>query len=165
NRQAFNFVLKQKFEDPEKLKTAAIVMMDLDNLKYINDTYGHNFGDDYIRSTASVLRKFSSENAIFARISGDEFYALIYGYDDKAPIRAFVEKIQDALLNTVFPLLEDPDFKIKASGGVAWYPDDSVSYEDLLKYADFAMYEVKNTGKGHFKEFSSKNYNENASQK
>ncbi|MEG1618028.1 MAG: EAL domain-containing protein [Eubacterium sp.] len=164
NRQAFYLMLSQKFEQPETLKTAAILMMDLDNLKYINDTYGHNFGDEYIKSTARVLRKFASNNVIFARISGDEFYALIYGYESKAPIRELIASIQEKLMGTVFPLLNDPNFKIRASGGVTWYPDDSCIYEDLVKYADFTMYEMKKTVKGTFGEFSMRRYNDSVYQ-
>lgn len=162
NRRAFYAALNERFGAPETLKTAAVLMLDLDNLKYINDTYGHDFGDEYIRSTANILKQFASPNAIFARISGDEFYALIYGYDSKDQIRPIISEIRQRLLNTAFPLLNDPELKIRASGGVAWYPDDSCSYEALLKYADFAMYQIKNSVKGEFCEFDSKSYSENA---
>lgn len=162
NRRAFNAAIEEQLKHPQVIKTGAFLMMDLDNLKYINDNYGHDFGDAYLRSTANVLKQFSADNAVFARFSGDEFYAFIYGYDNKDQIRPIVAGIRERLLNTPFPLQNDPDLKIRASGGVAWYPDDASSYERLLKYADFAMYQIKNTIKGEFCEFDQNSYNESA---
>ena len=63
----------------DRLKITAFMMMDLDNLKYINDTYGHDCGDGYIRSAADVLRNNAGPHEIAARMSGDEFYVLFYG--------------------------------------------------------------------------------------
>ena len=57
NRRAFQATLTELFDHPDQLRCAALVMMDLDNLKYINDTYGHDYGDQYIRYTADILRK------------------------------------------------------------------------------------------------------------
>lgn len=79
-------------------------MLDIDNLKYVNDTYGHDFGDDYITATANVLKNF------------------------------------------------------QFSDGVSWYPDDSMSYEMLIRFADFAMYTIKHSTKGNIAEFDMSAY-------
>lgn len=67
-------------------------MFDLDNLKYVNDTYGHDFGDDYIRTAASVFRLFESERSIVARLSGDEFILFFYGYDNRKEIEKIKQR-------------------------------------------------------------------------
>ena len=74
NRRAFYDRVKRLFEHPQQMGIAALIMIDLDNLKYINDTYGHDCGDEYIRAAASVLRGVSSSQIITARMSGDEFF-------------------------------------------------------------------------------------------
>ena len=161
NRRAFHAAMKAAFSHPEKLKTAAFMMWDLDNLKYINDTYGHDYGDEYIRSTANVLKHFIPyNNAIVSRISGDEFYVFLYGYDDKESAMNIIRAIK-AEMGTPPPSSspkQNRQTRLRASAGIAWYPDDAMNYFDLIKYADFAMYTVKNTEKGQVAEFDSKLY-------
>ncbi|WP_262398252.1 EAL domain-containing protein [Zongyangia hominis] len=162
NRRAFHRMMVQSFRKPEMLKNAALIMMDLDNLKYINDNYGHDFGDEYIRCTASVLKLFSPYQVLLSRMSGDEFHIFIYGYDTREEIRKIIEEMKDTIRKTEFPLPDNHSFRIRASAGVAWYPDDSTDYETLVKYADFAMYKVKNTTKGEFTDFDIGSYNKDS---
>ena len=76
------------------------MLWDLDNLKYINDTYGHDYGDSYLRKTADVLRGFSSyNNAIVSRMSGDEFYIFLYGYDSKEQLREIIDTVKTNMDN------------------------------------------------------------------
>ncbi len=70
------------------MKTAALIMMDLDDLKYINDTYGHDYGDQYIRCAADCFITFTPKSTVVARYSGDEFFLFFYGYDSKEEIRS-----------------------------------------------------------------------------
>lgn len=158
NRRAFHSILKEKFRHPENLRTAALIMMDLDNLKYINDTYGHDYGDQYIRYMADILREIIPPDAVLSRMSGDEFYAFLYGYSDKSQIRAIIDHLWHAIGTRSLELPDHSAFRIRASAGVAWYPDDSDAYEQLIRYADFAMYTVKNTTKGEFSEFDLTSY-------
>ena len=137
-------------------------MLDLDNLKYINDTYGHDKGDEYIRCTAGIIRRHTPPGAVLSRMSGDEFYVFLYGYSSKEELRCIIESLREGMQHTLFPLPDNPDFKVRASAGVAWYPQDSTIYEQLLKYADFAMYKVKNTVKGEFSEFDKDSYSRDA---
>lgn len=162
NRRAFHSILKAQFKRPQELCTAALLMFDLDNLKYINDTYGHDYGDQYIRCAANILRRVTPRHSIISRMSGDEFYVFIYGYEDKEKIRQIIEYMKSEIRDTVFPLPDNSGFRVRASAGVAWYPDDSDSYEQLIKYADFAMYTAKNTVKGEIREFSMENYQRNS---
>lgn len=162
NRRAFHSAMRELFEQPDLLKTGALIMLDLDDLKYINDTYGHDYGDEYIRNTADALTQVTHQfpHSLVARMSGDEFYIFLYGAGSKAEIRGYVRKIYSALLEThiVFPGRDS--MHIRASAGLAWYPDDSQSYEELIRYADFAMYKVKRTNKGQFHEFDKSVYEE-----
>lgn len=158
NRRAFHAQLHEKFKQPDKLGTSALIMMDLDNLKYINDTFGHDYGDGYICAAANVLKKFIPYRALVARMSGDEFYVFLYGYPDKESVRGVIENIKAALMDASMALPDGKSFKLRASAGVAWYPDDTPFYEQLFRYADFAMYKIKNSTKGEFKEFDLASY-------
>lgn len=158
NRRAYLSKLDSLFSSPENLKTAAIIMTDLDNLKYVNDTYGHDFGDDYIRAAANVLNEFKNYGGIVSRLSGDEFNVFIYGYDSKDEIRAIINKIRHKLSESYCMLSDGKKYKVKASGGIAWYPENPVSYDVLMKYADFAMYTIKHTTKGSIAEFDENEY-------
>lgn len=159
NRRAFHAAMKQAFSHSEALKTAAFMMWDLDNLKYINDTYGHDYGDEYIRSMANILKRFIPyNNAIVSRISGDEFYVFLYGYDNRDSVMNIIRSIKAEMNTEPFQLTRKKQTRLRASVGIAWYPDDAVNYFDLIKYADFAMYTVKNTEKGQIAEFDSNLY-------
>ena len=89
NRRAFYDRVKRLFEHPQQMGIAALIMIDLDNLKYINDTYGLDCGDEYIRAAASVLRGVSSSQIITARMSGDEFFIFCQGYSSHLSVRNF----------------------------------------------------------------------------
>lgn len=157
NRRAFAANMERLFETPEVLGTAALLMWDLDNLKFVNDNYGHDSGDRYIEAFARCLSSFLSEQSLVARRSGDEFYVFLYGYQSKEKIRQVIRKVWTQIGHTTF-LLAGKDFKIRVSGGLAWYPDDASSYEELIRYADFAMYSVKHSEKGSIQEFERTSY-------
>ena len=159
NRRAFYHIIHQLFRQPEQLGVAALMMLDLDNLKYVNDTYGHDYGDDYIRCAATALEQGAGEDALVARISGDEFLIFLYGYADKDAARQKMETIRQDVQKASIRLPDSSVLQIRASAGVAWYPDDSDQYDDLVRFADFAMYMVKRTNKGQFTEFNIESYN------
>ncbi len=163
NRRAFHAYMQDLFRHASSIKTAAFMLWDLDNLKYVNDTYGHDYGDTYIRKTADVLKDFiSHNNAIVSRMSGDEFYIFLYGYDSKDEIREIIHSVKAEMDATLVDLPCATESRIHASVGVTWYPDDASNYFELIKYADFAMYTVKNTGKGRIAEFDRALYERDA---
>lgn len=160
NRRAFHRMMNELFdENPSQLKVAALVMLDLDNLKFVNDTYGHDYGDKYIREAANSLVVFTPESTLVSRISGDEFLVFFYGYNTRQEVRNLIEKMKKGMNATNMEFPDSQTMPIKASAGVAWYPSDSLDYEQLIKYADFAMYEVKRTDKGQLNDFDIANYN------
>lgn len=147
NRTAFKRESFKRINDnPSKI--GAMIFSDLDNLKYMNDTYGHRAGDDLIITAADLFRRFVGYGGIVARISGDEFAIFLYGFSSKQDalrgIRTVFREFSEATLTT-------PDGKVHALGcssGLAWYPDDSTDISDLLKLSDYAMYEAKRENKG-----------------
>ncbi|MDR1770680.1 MAG: EAL domain-containing protein [Hungatella sp.] len=160
NRRAFREQVTAAMKR-QKGKVSALVMWDLDNLKYINDTYGHDEGDRYIVLFASCLKIFSEKGGIVARYSGDEFVTFLEA-DEKEEIRKkiqeFMKHIQKFSLNTG----EGYQFPIRVSGGLSWCPDDAKNFDTLFNHADFAMYMVKHSVKGIVKEFDFNEYTHNS---
>ena len=153
SRQAFFRVCGELFEKPNTLRHAALMMTDLDNLKTINDTYGHDWGDVYLRQTAHSLQQGSPSGTVVARLSGDEFLLLFYGYDSQDAIRKELSTLNGALRASCSTLPNGKTLNISISGGVAWFPEDGTDLKTLKKYADFAMYQVKQSHKGHTGDF------------
>ena len=162
NRQAFNRVCTELFAAPERMGVAALMMMDLDNLKHINDTYGHDWGDQYIRRTGQCLRDNTPAGTVCARLSGDEFLVLFHGYRSRDAVREKIDRLTNAMQQSVALLPSGNALHISLSGGIAWYPDDGQDWETLKKYADFAMYQVKHAEKGRVEEFDIGVYNREA---
>ncbi len=153
NRQAFHRVCGELFQNPAQLGVAALLMMDLDNLKHINDTYGHDWGDQYIHRTGRCLAENTPTGTIVARLSGDEFMMLFYGYRSRSQIRERIGVLCAAMQRSVAVLPSGSELHISISGGISWYPEDGTDMESLKKYADFALYQVKRTNKGRLEEF------------
>ena len=158
NRRAFRRICAEFFCSPEKLGHAALLMFDLDNLKQINDTFGHDWGDEYIRLTGECFAKNAPARTVCARISGDEFNALFYGYNDQDTLRADICALKAALEQSVVQLPSGRELRVSVSGGIAWYPESSTNLITLRKYADFAMYQVKHSRKGELLEFDPEVY-------
>ena len=158
NRRAFHRICAEFFCSPEKLGHAALLMFDLDNLKQINDTFGHDWGDEYIRRTGECFAKNAPARTVCARISSDEFNALFYGYNDQDTLRADIRALKAALEHSVVQLPSGRELRVSVSGGIAWYPESSTNLITLRKYADFAMYQVKLSRKGELLEFDPEVY-------
>lgn len=161
-RRAFDRACDALFQQPEKLGCAALLMMDLDNLKQINDTYGHDWGDQYIRQTGQCFAANTPANTICSRLSGDEFLIFFYGYQDQKQLRAQLELLSAALQRSVSILPNGKQLHISISGGIAWYPTDGHDLLTLKKYADFAMYQVKHSHKGRMCDFDIGSYHQEA---
>lgn len=157
-RRGFKREADRLFLKPEILKHAGLLMIDLDNLKTTNDRFGHNFGDLYIQTAGKCFVENTPGNTLCARMSGDEFILLFYGYDNKDEIRERAAVLYRAIQEVEFVLPNGENMGLSASGGIAWYPEDSVDLSELMKYADFAMYQVKQSHKGRYREFENEIY-------
>lgn len=162
NRQAFHRVSEELFRDPGQLGVAALLMMDLDNLKHINDTYGHDWGDQYIHQTGRCLAENTPTGTVVARLSGDEFMLLFYGYRSRSQIQERIGVLCAAMQRSVAVLPSGNELHISISGGISWYPEDGTDMDTLKKYADFALYQVKRTNKGRLEEFDLEVYKREA---
>ena len=160
NRQAFQRESEALFSEPKQLKHAALLMLDMDNLKYTNDTYGHDWGDQYIRQAGRCFADYTPKDTLCARISGDEFHLLFYGYESQDEIRKVLTNLREQLHQQSLPLLDGKVLHLSISGGIAWYPEDGTQLDILKKYADFAMYQIKHSRKGALGEFDLGSYNQ-----
>lgn len=163
NRGAFaNRVKELLGKGGETLKSAVMLMMDMDNLKLLNDTYGHDWGDRYLQLQGSALKKYLPENSVAGRISGDEFIAFLYGFKTEEELSGILAKLERKLGEEFLVLPDYQHYKLRLSGGYAWYGKDAADYELLVKYADFAMYKIKNSIKGKIRPFDSESYRKEA---
>lgn len=123
-----------------------LFMLDVDNFKSLNDTLGHQAGDDFLVELANEIRKTFRENDVVGRIGGDEFFALMRNTDYN-----IIEKKASDLLNTVQDVCATyPDINLSGSIGISIYPDHGKNLEDLYAKADSALYEAKRKGKNQF---------------
>ncbi|ADI00431.1 diguanylate cyclase domain-containing protein [Salisediminibacterium selenitireducens] len=150
NRGAFERHVRQILDDQKGLATGAMIMLDLDYLKEINDTYGHRWGDVYIKETANALRLFIDEGGVVGRQSGDEFTVFLSGYENKDMIRERIERFYDSLKRKPIAFPRGEEREIRISSGVAWLFNEQVtySYEGLIQSADRALYEAKDEERG-----------------
>lgn len=153
NRFSFQRHMDYLFEHSEQLKIAALAMIDLDNLKKINDAFGHDWGDNYIRQCGKCFQENVPEKTICARVSGDEFYLFLYGYDNQEEIRQRLISMTSIMQHRTVLLPNGNKMNLSASIGISWYPQDSIYFDFLKKYADFSMYQVKKSTKGNLEEF------------
>lgn len=160
NRRAFYAKAGELFDDPVQLGHAALLMIDLDNLKYINDHYGHAWGDRYLSLAGQCFMENSPKGTLCARVSGDEFYLLLYGADNQELLRDQLRIFYNSMRATRLVLSSGRKVTLSASGGVAWYPEDSQSFQELMRYSDFAMYQAKHTHKGTLAEFDRQKFME-----
>jgi diguanylate cyclase (GGDEF)-like protein/PAS domain S-box-containing protein len=127
----------------------AVCFIDLDRFKVVNDTLGHASGDALLQEMARRLSEAVRENDVVARLGGDEFVVLIEGHVDVSTVSAVALKLLATLAAPV--RLQESDFELGASIGVAVYPQDGASAELLLKNADTAMYEAKDAGRNDWR--------------
>ncbi len=153
NRTYFFSKLKNSIDKAQEEGTKiALLFIDLDGFKGVNDTYGHEYGDKLLIEVAKRLKSSVRKNDFVARLAGDEFVILIENVSDKATLHKISQKI---ISNIGEPyLMNGKEIKVGASIGISIIPDDANDIETFLKHADFAMYHSKLTGKNRFTFYS-----------
>jgi diguanylate cyclase (GGDEF)-like protein len=147
---------KIKIDGPvtiEEAKFGTLLFIDLDGFKSINDTFGHNMGDQLLRKVSKVLRQYFFEagniykagKILLARVGGDEFVVIIPGIESKQQANAIARGTIDILRDPI--ALAGSQVNIGASVGITMFPADATNYEELLVNADLAMYAAKNKGR------------------
>jgi diguanylate cyclase (GGDEF)-like protein len=134
-------------------RSAALIFLDLDKLKFVNDTYGHHGGDQYLTAFADLLRAALRNTDTIARWGGDEFAVLLPETKKDAAIEVANKLLR--LFNEATFNIAGYDFSPSASLGVALFPDHGADFNSLVVYADAAMYEAKNAGRNCWRMYSS----------
>jgi len=133
-------------------RVMAVVFLDLDDFKLINDTLGHRAGDQLLKLVGERLRECVRDSDTVARLGGDEFVVLLNDQPGKETVTHAVHRLVAAIAN---PLdVEGHEIITSCSVGISLYPSDGVDGDTLLKHADTAMYEAKADGRGNFRFFS-----------
>ena len=153
NRSLFSDRLHQALSISKRTDSKlAILFIDLDNLKKINDYYGHKVGDAVLKQVAVRIQSSIRESDTLARLGGDEFIILLAGFDSTAEVTHVAEMVRKVLLK---PLeLNGQSIQTSASIGIAIYPDHGDNEIDLMNHADLAMYSAKINGRNQIKLFS-----------
>jgi diguanylate cyclase (GGDEF)-like protein len=149
NRVCFHESVEAAIADAEDSGSLAVLLIDLDRFKDVNDTLGHRFGDLLLCEFAAALRASLREPDLIARLGGDEFAILLQvaGGTAAGAASSAVERIAGLLVEPY--IVEGVPLSVEASIGIAYYPDDGVDVDQLLQHADIAMYEAKGSGCGY----------------
>ena len=145
NRRFFHQKLEETLASGGR---GAVLLLDLDNFKGINDSRGHIFGDRVLQAIADALKKFLCPDIFLSRFGGDEFLILCSCSDDcEGRITVLLEQINREFSSPL--ILDGHPVSVRFSIGIARFPEDSTQMEQLITYADLALYQVKRTSKNH----------------
>lgn len=133
--------------------SGAVILLDLDNFKSINDTMGHVYGDKVLRGVSRRLETIVDENSYVSRFGGDEFLILLKNESNLDRIKVLVDKISH-IFDDKIPI-DDNEIEITFSMGISLFPLDSTEVNQLIMNADLALYSVKDLGKDGYKFFDS----------
>jgi diguanylate cyclase (GGDEF)-like protein/PAS domain S-box-containing protein len=150
NRSEFELLLRARIADANRNQSSvAVLYVDLDRFKAINDSCGHHVGDEVLRQAANRLRDSARETDLVARLGGDEFVMVL---DSREPRRA-ASLVSGKILQAFARVTDIGGSKIQvgSSIGIAIYPDDSTDPDELVKCADKAMYQAKASGRSNYR--------------
>jgi diguanylate cyclase (GGDEF)-like protein/PAS domain S-box-containing protein len=126
----------------------ALFFIDLDDFKFVNDTYGHMVGDKLLLEVAKRLIEIQAENMVAFRLGGDEFNILLKNIENKEEVEMYSKAVLKALAEPIF--IDGNMFRVTHSGGIVLYPENGLDFDELLKKADTAMYKSKESGKSTY---------------
>ncbi|MDB5052682.1 MAG: diguanylate cyclase [Bacilli bacterium] len=149
NRLQFNHELKDQLTHTRhQSQIFAVLFLDLDHFKMFNDTLGHYFGDQLLKQFATELKLIVQDQGIVARFGGDEFTIIMLNVHSKEDVEQFADKIVQHFKHPL--LLEGKEYYITTSIGISLYPTDGEKSDELLRTADLAMYQAKQSGKNRY---------------
>ncbi|OOM82541.1 phytochrome-like protein cph2 [Clostridium puniceum] len=135
-------------------KKGAVIYIDIDNYKTINNNWGYCLGDQILQLFARLINNCIGKHAELTRLNGDEFVILVNEFDNIIQVEKICNNIYENLKKP-FKILEDKIY-LTVSMGISIFPDNSIDAEELLKFCDFAMYKSKHNGKGTYTVFNNK---------
>ncbi|MBU3143625.1 diguanylate cyclase domain-containing protein [Clostridium sp. CF012] len=163
NRVKLSEVVTEEIKKCDSINNKfTLFFMDLDNFKFVNDSYGHIAGDKLLLYVGKRLSEIQNDNMMAFRLGGDEFIILIKDTLDKEEVESYSKTLHETLANPIF--INGNIFRITYSSGIVFYPDNGSCYEELLKNADIAMYKSKESGKNTHT-FYNKTMGDNAMEK
>ena len=124
----------------------ALIFLDIDRFRFINDSMGHSAGDLVLNEIAARLSRFTEDRALVARSGSDEFLVVVYDVYSECELQKDIDAIQTALSDAF--IISNSSYHLSVSGGIALYPRDGQNVEDLLQSVDAALYNVKQSGGG-----------------
>ncbi len=133
-------------------RSCAVMMLDLDRFKQVNDSMGHQAGDELLKQVAKRMREIIGDRGEIGRLGGDEFQIILPDIDDRGKLGEIAEKIVKIISQPY--LIEDKKAVIGTSIGVAVAPYDGIEKEELVRSSDLALYAAKNSGRGQFRFYS-----------
>ncbi len=142
NRRGLDTKLTELFADPEALGYYALIMIDADGLKTVNDTYGHESGDKYIKKIADIINDWGNENSIASRQGGDEFVLFLYNYDSKEELIKSIESLVRMRNNSTAHIRKHVRVPLSFSLGYS-LAKGMTDYQEMIKEADEKMYRDK----------------------
>lgn len=148
NRRGLEYHLEKLHECPDELGWNALVMLDADGLKGINDTYGHDKGDIYLKKIAGVIHNFGIKSSLASRLGGDEFVLFLYEYDDETELLNTIRTLEYVQNNSSAKLGDNISVPLSFSIGYC-LGEGRQDYQKQLKIADERMYENKRQRKIH----------------
>lgn len=148
NRVLFDKMVTQLIKDSVEGERFALIFLDLDDFKNINDLMGHSVGDQFLVEMAKRLKPVLKKDHLVSRFGGDEFLIVLPHVQSKDEIHTFAEDILKAITRPM--PMDDREVTTGASLGISIYPKDGDSVEDLIRYADLAMYISKSSGKNRY---------------
>lgn len=153
NRSLFSKLLAQGIAQAKRNnRQMAILFLDLDHFKQINDTLGHEAGDQLLQEVAGRLREGLRESDTVSRMGGDEFVVLLPELEETQDAGVVAEKILKTIARPF--ILMEQEFRVTTSIGISIYPKDGLDEETLKKHADIAMYQAKGEGKNNYHYYS-----------
>ena len=153
NRTLFHVTLDSAIKKAKRNNTGiALFFMDLDNFKTINDTLGHDFGDEILIQSAKRITSRIRDVDTVCRLGGDEFTIIMENLSEASDASILAQKVINDLSKPF--IVEGHTLYISCSIGISFYPDDDTLAQNLIKFADTAMYSAKDNGKGRFQYYS-----------
>lgn len=153
NRSLFSKLLGHSILQAHRYdRHLAVLFLDLDRFKYINDTLGHDAGDQLLQEVAKRLKACLRDSDTVARLGGDEFVVILPELNEENYAHNVAQKILTSLSRPY--TLAGQEFRITASIGISIYPKDGLDEQTLTKHADIAMYQAKQEGKNNFQFYS-----------
>lgn len=147
NRRGFYQKIDAILDNISDTECGVIMMLDMDHMKYTNDTFGHAGGDAALRTAAKLLLDFAKDMGVVARLSGDEFTVFLRG-ENQDVLREKIEALQQRCMETDIAMLNQITVPLRFSGGYVFVDIQNKNRQLLLKKADKALYRAKNSGRG-----------------